>query len=107
MNCCVALASTAVGDDEPDTGDVVSEVLTGTTDTADTQNAFVNVMVLNARENDFWVSSWYAPQVLTIRINCDLGPVQLIFSFVTCGKSHIENIGYGYRIFLSGHLAAG
>jgi hypothetical protein len=109
MNCCVALASTAVGDDEPDTGDVVSDVLTGTTDTADTQNAFVNVMVLNFKEKDFRVSSWYAPQVLTMRINnCDLGPVQLIcFSFLTCGKSHIENIGYGYIIIYSGDLISG
>jgi hypothetical protein len=49
MNCCVALASTAVGDDEPDTGDVVSDVLTGTTDTADTQGAFVNIKVMRRK----------------------------------------------------------
>jgi hypothetical protein len=54
MNCCVELASTAVGDDEPDTGDVLNEVLTGTTDTADTQYAFVNVKVFNAKNRVLW-----------------------------------------------------
>jgi len=36
MNCCVALGSTAVGDEEPDTGDEDSDELTGTTETVDT-----------------------------------------------------------------------